>query len=195
MAWLKAQILTYWLTGTGGGGGFAHDMVQIDDRLGLPYLPAKHLKGLIRDAIDRVAHWSGQSSPATSLLGDEGDAPGLIEMRDARLSPALGAALEQAGNQSALFRTLRQTAMENGVAKQYSLRSSRVAIPMVLLGEIEASPDAVTLSANDAVLANAFQSWQTTFREALPLVRAVGSGRMHGLGRVVLTLEDGGETN
>ncbi len=182
---LVVTIQDYWITATGRGG--VHDAATRTDAAGLPFLPGRHLRGLLRDAMETLASFRNdpkvqdvQALFGTKEAHDE-NRPGLIEFRDARLPPAIAERLAaDARLRGALFDVLRVTAIEDGVARDRSLRNMKVAVPMVLQGEIALREEAL-----DHPLA---QRWEGMVERALPLVMAVGAHRQRGLGRAWLRL-------
>lgn len=185
---LIVDIQDYWITGTGRGG--IHDAATRTDRDGLPFLPGRHLRGLLRDAMETLAAFRDDvlDAEVKALFGtDDADTenqPGLIEVRDALLPPpVVDAILHAPRRRDALFEVLRVTMMdaEHGTAKDRTLRNLRVAVPMTLEGEIAWRVDA---PANHPMATR----WDGLMEEALPLVMAVGANRHRGLGRAWLRL-------
>lgn len=97
---LRVSFLSEWHCGTGAGKhGGVDRTVGLDDE-GFPYVPGRTLKGLWRDACERVAHAlddgkTGEwSRLVRSLFGDPslsaqgGSSRGLVHVRDARLTAA-----------------------------------------------------------------------------------------------------------
>jgi hypothetical protein len=119
-------------------------------------------------------------------LGTNGgdNAPGLIEVRDARLpSPVAQATGKDPALRDALFAVVHATAIQpdTGTAADRSLRSFRVAVPMRLRGQIAWRPD---VPADDPLA----REWDGIVERALPLVLGVGAHRHRGLGEAVLSL-------
>ena len=54
---LSVDIRNYWHVGTGRGSGSHLDALVERDTAGLPFVSGKMLKGLLRDAVRRVAEW------------------------------------------------------------------------------------------------------------------------------------------
>jgi len=48
---LKIDILSYWLAGTGRGSSGSYDEKPLVDEHGIPYIPGKHLKGLLKEGL------------------------------------------------------------------------------------------------------------------------------------------------
>lgn len=195
------SLLSYWHAGTGRGHGEQADAVVQRSRAGLPFLPGRTVKGLLRSAVqigvdagvvepDELVAWFG------SPLVDDPDAERVTKLEQARFasrpgalrfsSAVLGSAWESwASSQvrgrdgaatalAPLFTTLASTAIaEDGTADDRTLRTIEAAVPMTLRAEIE-GPDG---------------RWPAVFADIAPFLRTLGSGRNRGLGRVRLTVE------
>lgn len=184
---LEIKLLDLWHAGSGRGSGQHLDALVVRDEQRLPYLPGKHLRGLLREALHCVESW-GQASTfglATRLLGPRGEAPapgstpGLIDITNATMLPVEHAWFNQ--NPAAareLFTSVTRTAMdhERGVALPKSLRAIELVVPMTLKADLtfRGCTDALRLDLSNAI----------------GLVRAVGGGRNRGLGRARLLLEE-----
>lgn len=187
MTTLRIEVLSHWRVGTGRDRPGALDATCLRDVDGLPIIPGKHLKGLLRDAMIRAQSFGWISLAPAALFGGEispqtAPRPGMIRIETARLCNADRAAL--GGNPeliSMLFETRRATAMgPEGIAKPGSLRFEEVAVPMVLeanLHPLEAAPE----------------GWKNALNASLPLLRGIGAQRTRGLGRCSVTIraEDG----
>ena len=191
---LIVELKSYWHAGGGRGGGMVADAVVHRDATGLPVLPGKHLKGLLRDALERAERfgWDGFDGVASRLFGkrteesiaDEAPGSGCLRVADACLPTEIALWLGGCGEGKALlpglFRTLHTTAVDQstGSAKGKSLRGIEVTVPLRLSAGIEPirgrqpPPD-----------------WLDRIETVLPLIDAVGAQRSRGLGRAVLTLE------
>ncbi len=195
-ATLTIDIQGYWHAGGGRGAGAVLDAVVHKDNLGLPLLPGRHLKGLLRDALHRAAlwGWDGYDTLAERLFGqttenhsgEQPPSPGCLRVSDARLPDELaawlGSAEEEAKNQRAeLFRSHYVTAIEHesGTAKTHSLRGIEVTIPLQLQAVIAPLPG------REPPL-----DWIEKLHAVLPLIDAVGAHRSRGLGRAQLMLKE-----
>lgn len=193
---LHLDLMHYWHVGTGSGRGGHLDAVVRRDELGLPLVPGRSLKGLLRDAVCK-AHalgWYGDAEdPSTLLFGSSSQAvsegrsvPGTLRVSDARLPSALRDAIAARSDKergvlvSAFYREMFSTAIDehSGVAREHSLRGIEVAVPCELIADLEALEPATE------------SRWAETVRTALPLLRAVGGHRTRGYGRVRVMLED-----
>lgn len=193
---LHLELMHYWHVGTGSGRGGHLDAVVRRDELGLPLIPGRSLKGLLREAV-RKAHalgWYGNAEdPSTLLFGGSSQAasdgysrPGALRVSDARLPSALRDAIAAHSGQqrgalvSTFYREMFSTAIDehSGTAREHTLRGIEVAVPCKLVADLEALEPATD------------PQWAETVRAALPLLRAVGGHRTRGYGRVRIVLED-----
>lgn len=170
---LQMDITTYWHAGTGRGVSLQVDSLVRRDRSGLPILPGRTVKGLLRDAVSLAGEFGWIApSEAERLFGSSGTL-GEILVSPARL-PRDAANLIVASDhlRAGLFETLFSTAIdfESGTASRKSLRSMEVVVPLCLHATLSADP--------------ALEGWLDSLRRSLPLLRAVGSHRNRGLGRI-----------
>lgn len=180
----------WWQPGTGVGFAAHLDEVAHRDAQGLPELPGRTVKGLLRDAVRRAGQlgWC-DTELATRLFGlrdTEGDGrtePGCLRVGSARLPKAERDWLAGQDGREArgeLFSEISSTAIDGdtGTAADHSLRGIEVVLPVRLQARIGLIPGQ-----------SAPEGWESALKLALPLVRAVGSGRSRGLGKATLTLE------
>jgi len=190
---LRIELLDFWHAGAGRGGGSVLDAVVHRDSRGLPVVPGRHLKGLLRDAAERAEAWgwAGCEGLADTLFGNctetlkEGVMPASACLRvgDARLPDELAVWLgSKAGAEllPRLFRNLYVSAVEHerGTALNRSLRGYEVVVPLRLEAVLSIVPGK-TLP----------DGWWQALERLLPLIDAVGAHRSRGLGRASLTLE------
>lgn len=205
---LRFELSSYWRIGSGKGADAIADSLILRDPKGLPLIPGKAVKGLLRDAMS-LAALSGTVAPesltrwfGSTLAGsDDHDSNGdrqeeqleLGRFRSQEGALWFGSAQLPAEWQDwarkardadrreilgALATYQSSTAIQrDGMVREGSLRVAEVAVPMVLTAEIRGP-------AND-------QSWVADVKAALPALRALGSRRNRGLGRVQVTVEEG----
>lgn len=192
---LKVAISQYWHCGAGRGGGAVIDAKVQRDATGLPYVPGRHLRGLVRAACECAQEWTWpdcDASLAAHLFGDRtegaGDRmpqPGCLRVADATLPDGEAAWLAHSSDGRALitglFRNLHVTAIDQatGSAKGPNLRGIEVTVPLTLYADVELL-DGRTPPAG----------WVEQLQRVLPLVTAVGAHRSRGLGRACVTLEE-----
>ena len=189
--------------GSGQGSGSHLDALVEKDNNGLPFIGGKMLKGLLRDAINRLEQWqlldnfkkTDQLTITESLFGSAGFSQdkkgnsvprnktiqGLVRVNDATLIEDLQQWLahpEQKLQRQQLFTEMYTTAInEKGTAKNKSLRGKQVTIPLTLEVELE------WLGKEENT------QWQAIIAEGLPLIRAVGSQRSRGYGRAQFSIK------
>jgi len=208
---LKFQLHSYWRAGTGRGGGAVLDELVHKDAYGLPCLPGRTIKGLLRDALYRAEMWGllsdelklGEGELTQSLFGSNAPdqdetrletTPGALRVSDAVLDEklrqyliALLTSAPDSKNQRdghnlrrGFFHHVHATAIEHesGTAKKTSLRGMEVTIPLTLTAQLQVLPHAQLI-----------ENWHKELNFCLPLIRAIGSSRSRGLGRVTVTLD------
>lgn len=194
----KVQFLSWWHCGSGQASGADLDELVIKDRDGLPFIPGRTIKGLLRDACDELAEYGNLSKDSiTTVFGYEQEnnkdsekshdevyydkaAQGCAFFSNAVLPDAerngiLGDGSKEEKLANLLYYSVSSTAIdENGIAKDHSLRKIQVTVPCTLEGEIRNVPD-------DA------ERWLAS---AMSLVKRLGTCRNHGLGRCQMTVAE-----
>lgn len=183
---IELRLLSYWHIGSGMGRGADADAVVLKGSDGLPYLPGRTLKGLLREAFTCLEESSLCKENFTAeLFGDEGSArnsaQGCLMIGNASLPEEERMWLNKKDNEqnkNALYDYISFTALDDsGLAKDMSLRTIEVTVPLILEAEIafQDKPDAYALSC---------------LEKACSLVRAIGSHRNRGLGRCECLLRE-----
>lgn len=179
----------YWAVGSGKGGGNEVDSRIDRDSDGLPYVPGKMLKGLIKDACFRLKETGNSNYEFVSgLFGGTEKSDGLnrtdtksgkIYISDARLSDALRVALlKDDAARNNLTRNVYSTAIDDktGTADEGSLRGYEVAVPMKLYAIMECDCKK--------------EEFDCIKFAAEKLVYAVGAHKSRGLGEVLIEFKD-----
>ncbi len=188
---LELEMLDYWHCGSGKGGCDYLGAQADRDSLGLPFVPGRLLKGLLRDALERCEAF-GHAAPgsAEALFGGRAGRglasgppqPGAVRVADARLPEPVRAWLrgaEAATFRQALARELFAVAVDEatGGARDGRPRGMEAIVPLVLEAELRPVEGRAVPS-----------GWQEAIALALPLVGAVGAYRTRGLGRCALRI-------
>lgn len=167
--------------GTGEANGVAVDQVTATDQLGLPVIPGKRLKGLLREQADIVA----TAPMVDALFGRAGESQGKLVFSDARVEgydELLRLIKEEQDPPARVARaftiTRTQTRVDaDGVAADSSLRT----IELVRRCDAEGEPTRFRCR----VLAQGInQDEREAFRDAVRCLRAIGLGKTRGLGEV-----------
>lgn len=173
------------------GGGAAVDSITTHYDNGIPYIPAKTIKGLLKESAVEIQEILGENwnpedkdDPINILFGTEGDGKsGILSLMNGDL-----AKLEEYQNDIKEYAFLpeevisyfthirHQTAMQNGVAKDGSLRTLRVLKP----GLVFYVPVVLEGDNHIGLLSNACNN-----------LRRVGANRNRGFGNIKCNLENG----
>lgn len=193
----KITLHSYWHCGSGLAAGAQADSLVIKDKNGLPYIPGKTIKGLIRDAVDELLSFDGITEPDEAyqkVFGYFGDDKKDNDKKDenekekekvaikseaffsnATLNETESKAITEHNLQQFMFKNIASTSIEeNGIAKDHSLRTTQVTVPCTLEGEIIDVPDGM----------------KETIENAMKFIKQLGSGRTRGLGRCTFELKE-----
>lgn len=183
---LKIKLLSDTCCGTGEGNGATKDVLSTYDKYGLPYIPAKRIKGILRsNAIFLKEYGQCQQEEINQLFG-EGTKEGALRIGNAQLVaqeklvniiqqyPRIFTpkAVERAYTTQ---RTATAIELETGVAKNQSLRTFG-AIPK---GEVFIAD--IWLDSTDRKVEQLLQN-------CVKLLRHIGLNRTRGYGEVKATI-------
>lgn len=172
----KIEFYSNWHCGSGLAAGADVDALVVKDADGLPYVPGRTLKGLLREAAYALC---GETDLTASIFGisGEADAPGcgdrtgqtffgnaVLAEKDAVLADGLVPYLFQAFASTAID--------ENGIAKDNSLRRIETVVPCTLAGSIRNVP----------------VGGKELLEKAMQMVKRMGTGRNRGYGRCKITI-------
>ena len=188
MIQLTAEFQTYWQISTGRGAGDFMDSLIDKDQDGLPHVSGKTIKGLFRDAVEKIVEWQDLDTSKTKKLF--GSPTGEKERADTeianlafsslRLSADDIMALNQNSNlKPMLTHQISSTKIEHktGIAQDKSLRTQQVAKPLKLIGEIE-------ILNNDIDEKEAFE----LLKQSSVFITNIGAKKSRGYGQVQLSL-------
>lgn len=179
----KIQFYSEWQCGSGLAAGADVDALAIKDKEGLPFVPGKTMKGLVREALETIYDMRGEDkSSFIKLFGNSKDKSN-IEKETAKVSFMekgetffTNASLDSdtyskiKENHAAkyLYKSIASTSIEdNGIAERHSLRKIETVIPLTLHGEIKRIPDGL----------------DNEVEKALHFIKRIGFNRNRGLGR------------
>ncbi len=177
----KTEFYSDWHCGSGLSSGAEADLLVLKDRSGLPIIPGKTLKGLLRDSAQSLEEFGGVKKDFVSDVfgsqpGEDGDSSaGSAYFSNASLSLDMQKILSQDnGKKKLLYRNISSTAIEkNGQAKEYSLRTIEVCIPLVLFAKITGLRNPQN---------------KLDLIKCMQMVKRLGTGRHRGLGRCDMTI-------
>ena len=164
----KIRFLDFWHCSNGMGGGSKYDAGVLLDRVGIPFVPGKTIKGLAREFVfDKEFE--------EVCFGKE-ECEGVCHFCDAVLGKDEAYTIQKENLQEFLKTFVSCTAIEeNGRAKEGSLREIEVVIPLVLYGEINNVP----------------QDFVLLMQNALKSIKRIGLNRTRGLGRCEIIINEG----
>lgn len=179
----KIEFFSQWHCGSGTSAGADVDELVVKDMYGMPFLPGKTVKGLVREAVENYIQF-GECADGTvdtkgieECFGTEGEKAGCCHFTDATLSKVEYESIKETGLQKHLYRKLTTTAIgEDGTAQEHSLRSMEVVVPCTLHGTITDVPESM-----DEVIV-----------KSLGLIKRLGQKRNRGLGRCDFSIEKEG---
>lgn len=181
----KIEMLSDWHCGTGLTAGADVDLICIKDDYGLPIIPGKTLKGLLKEAAkyykkyDNENNWNdflkksfGEQTNNESEQSDKGE----YFFSNATLSQKIIDEIKKDKNKKeTLYRQISSTSIDNnGIAKEHSLRKIEVAIPLTLFAKI------------DNIKEDDVEKLEKCFK----LVKRLGTNRNRGLGRCKFSLKE-----
>lgn len=188
METLKYQIkfLDEWMCSSGLGAGAETDSEVIKDKNGLPYIPGKTLKGILKDACIEIVEFDNEQflnqQQINYIFGAEFK-PKTNEDQEDRVSEAGNAFFSNAELsesekdeiiknelQEFLYHNVASTRIDNnGIAVDKSLRVREVCIPITLFGEIQIE-----------------KQYHSALENAMKWTRQLGTNRNRGLGRCII---------
>lgn len=187
VATLKIILQSDMCCGTGTGDGVRFDILSAYDEYGLPYIPAKRLKGLLREQMEFLSNCGYLNWSKIDTLFGNGSQAGSITVSNAHIQNAdpIKRALNQyflkdgtiytpSTVQNVYTVARHATAIEKGVAKDKSLRTFG-AVPKgtIFQAQISYPPDA-----------------ERNIARAVGLLNQIGLSRTRGFGEVVCSLEN-----
>jgi CRISPR/Cas system CSM-associated protein Csm3 (group 7 of RAMP superfamily) len=176
----KIEFFTDWHCGAGLAAGADMDATVIKDKKGLPFVPGKTIKGLLREAVETLSDPNDDIKEAFGFNPDEltkadtdfmdkiGKSKGTMFFQNASLPTNEQDYIIQNKLSAHLYRAVASTAIgDNGIAEDHSLRKIEVTVPCIIYGEILDVPDAIY---ND-------------IENGMKFIKRLGVNRNRGLGR------------
>ncbi len=157
----KIEFFDYWHLGSGTSAGPSLDSLVVKDNNGLPFVPGKTIKGLLREMVELL-----DTTKEVSIFGKEGSNIAESYFSNGTLDKGtqnyLSLNSELTKN---LYSKLTATKIdENGLAVDGSLREIEVVVPLTLYGEIQSEEEEVLI-------------------KAMGMIKQIGLNRNRGLGR------------
>ena len=182
---IKIEFYSFWHAGSGLSGNTESDALVNKDGDQLPIIPGRTLKGLIREAAEKINALNPNLVHTTfiqEVFGTRQDTEGSNQYQEeahcffssAQVSQKLQLGIDKE-NISMLYHTVSSTAInEKGQAKNHSLRQREVCIPLDLFASIEHFPNK--------------EGYDTQLQYCLDWVKQMGTNRNKGLGRCKMSI-------
>lgn len=182
------EFHSYWHCGSGLGAGAKADALVVRDADGLPFVPGRTVKGLVREALSdylflkyaNSQEFRDKSDLFFETLGMAKDKDsdetyrGTAFFSDAKLPDFEASQIIEHKAADLLIRQMASTKIDDdGVAADHTLRSIEVVVPCKVEGYISGLP-------NDLL---------SDLEFAMKLIRRMGLGRNRGLGRCTFTFD------
>lgn len=182
----KIDFFSSWHCGSGLSAGADADALVVRDRDGLPYVPGKTVKGLVREAVeDFLAFRKEDTRIVADLFGNAEDRNNLPQGEKGKMKQGIlffsNAELQSEQKQIILdeqlkpflFDSVAATRIaEDGIAMPHSLRRIQVVLPCTLYGQILDVPEESKI----------------LLQQAVKLIKRMGLARNRGLGRCSFTI-------
>lgn len=163
----KIEFYSNWHCGSGLAAGADVDALVIKDRKGLPYVPGRTIKGLLRDAASELGYSENDIISVFGIAGERANQTGCATFSNAELSDHEANKINKGQLAPYLYQTFASTAIDDeGIAKDHSLRKIETVVPCTLYGTIEGISD------NEPMIVN-----------AMKFIKRIGTGRNRGYGR------------
>jgi CRISPR/Cas system CMR subunit Cmr4 (Cas7 group RAMP superfamily) len=165
----KVTFLDYWHLSSGLSAGAKLDSTVVRDQKGLPFIPGKTIKGLLKEQ-------SQNEEFLKYCFGDEGQNIGKCYFSDASIESNTAKSILDNSLTRQLFNEIASTKIdENGIAETGSLREIEVVIPISLYGKIENIPT----------------EYKEEMISCLKKIKRMGLNRNRGLGRCTIEIIEG----
>lgn len=164
----KIEFFSNWHCGSGLAAGADVDALVIKDQNGLPYVPGRTIKGLLRDAATELGYAEDCIKKVFGMAGERNNQAGSAFFSNAVLSDFEAREINRGLLASHLYQTFASTAIDdNGIAEDNSLRKIETVVPCTLYGTISGIDNA-----DEAMI-----------KEAMSFIKRMGTGRNRGYGR------------
>jgi len=181
----KIEFFSFWHTGSGLSSGTESDLVVIKDKNGLPFIPGKTLKGLLREGAEIINLYNEKivsKDFIDTVFGERPnnnnnnniDTPKEAEsfFTNATQSEKIRIYFSEKSNQKQLlYKNIASTKINSeGQAVNHSLRQMEVTIPLELYAEVINLPE----------------EYREQLEKCFAWVKKIGLNRTRGMGRCEL---------
>lgn len=170
------EFFSNWHCGSGLAAGADVDALVIKDKHGLPYVPGRTLKGLLRDAASTLCDDTETINDIFGVSGDnDGHKTGLSFFTNATLPVDERQYILEQGLTPHLYQSFASTKIdEKGIAEDHTLRKIETVVPCKLEGEILNVPKGAEI----------------VLEHAMQYIKRMGTGRNRGYGRCQISRKE-----
>ena len=177
----RIEFFSNWHCGSGLAAGADVDALVVKDANGLPFVPGKTIKGLLREAAEVL---DPENPVLHRLFGQSGEVD-ISYVNGTRIGETFygnatlmeGKSIIASELTPYLYQTFASTAIDerSGIAKDNTLRKIETVVPCTLEGDIRNVPeDGINL-----------------LSDAMQFIKRMGTGRNRGYGRCRITMIKG----
>lgn len=164
----KIEFFSNWHCGSGLAAGADVDALVIKDGDGLPFVPGRTIKGLLRDAATELGYPEEGIVKIFGKAGERDNQTGCAFFSNVVLSESESKEIIRGQLAPHLYQTFASTAIDdNGIAEDNSLRRVETVVPCTLYGTIDG------IDSTD----------ETMLIHAMKYIKRMGTGRNRGYGR------------
>ena len=173
------EFFSNWHCGSGLAAGADVDALVIKNKDGLPYVPGRTLKGLLREATEDLYEDKNSKVIINEIFGISGEKEahktGCAFFDNAGFPEYEAKVIVSNSYTKYLYQTFASTAIdENGIADDNSLRKIETVVPCKLQGQILNVPENGVDMLNNAAM----------------MIKRMGTGRNRGYGRCKITISE-----
>lgn len=168
---IKITFFDYWHLGSGMSAGVQLDSLVLKDRYGLPYVPGKTIKGLVREMAEII-----DKEKTYKLFGFKKNGMAKIYFSNLTFKEEIHQVLAHDNLlKNYLYSKVASTKIdESGIAQEDTLREIEVVIPLELYGDIECEDK------KDYEL----------IEKSIAMIKQIGLARNRGLGRCQISKDE-----
>lgn len=204
---LKFALSSYWHVGSGVGAEAVADAVVQRDAQGLPSIPGRTLKGLLRDAMNvaalsgkvdaaRAERWFGSALPGHHSTSTDGGDRHEVRLEESRFTTEEGELWFGSARLPEAWRnwagSLENPTSEPAVQALYTHLASTALDQegIARAHTLRVVEVAVPMELEAEVLGPDEGPWEADLQACLPILRSLGSRRNRGFGRVDVRMEE-----
>lgn len=184
----KIIFFSEWHCGSGLASGANLDALVIKDNDGLPFIPGKTIKGLLREAVEEIKNFRNAPVDPAVIFGktdkDGFTSTGLAFFSNAELPEDVRQYILSAQTGQYMYRSTTSVTIDevSGTAKDNHLRKIETVVPCILEGHISGLPDDKDK--------NGINQYRKIIADGMKYIKRLGLDRNRGLGRCEFSIKE-----